>query len=102
MTIREAWRVAGPLLWEGVKMWAPQVRIPENLIKTATKYFGRTKKGVKKVRTRIHQIDKMIEEMEEQIKNLRAEREEWVLQWADLTELLDAINEYRRGGKRRV
>jgi uncharacterized protein YhaN len=101
MNWRDALRIAGPLLWEGVRLYAPQIKIPADLLKEASKYFGRTQKGVKKVRKRIGQIDDLITEMEHRLTELKAEREEWVLQWGDLTQLIDAIDRYKEAQRGR-
>lgn len=99
MTWKDAWSLIKPLALEGLRFYAPQIKIPADLIGQATKYFGRGKKGVKKVRKRIGQIDDMIDDMERKLSELRAEREEWVLHWGDLTALLEHISEFKNRTK---
>jgi len=95
MTLRDAWAVAGPLLKQGMKWYAPQIKIPADLAGQAMKYFGRAKKGSKKVRKEINKIDDMISTMENKLGDLKKEREEWVLHWADLVELMESVQRFK-------
>jgi hypothetical protein len=94
MKWREIWQTVRPLLWEGVKWYAPQIRIPANLIEYAGKYLSRSGKVSKKIKKRIYQLDDMIEKMETTLENARKERENMILDQADLYEFMDQVKQH--------
>lgn len=100
MTWREAWQVARPLLWEGLRWYAPQIKIPADILKLVGKKAHKLLKGKKKITSRIGKIDAVIEEMTAKLDQLTQEREDLVLEFADVTELLDKINAYQKTRRR--
>ena len=101
MTWRDAWRVARPLLWEGLRWYAPQVKIPADILTLIGKKLHKVVKGKKKITKRIFQIDNLIDDLSEKLDSLTMEREDLVLEYADVMELLDRMNDYQRKGKHR-
>jgi hypothetical protein len=99
MKLSDALALIKPLLWEGIKMYAPQIKIPADIIRMATGKMSKVKKATKQTRKRVNQIDDMITEMEDKLNLLKNEREEWVLQWGDLDQLVDYLQKFRPTGR---
>lgn len=95
MNLRDALAIIKPLLWEGVKMYAPQIKIPADIIQMALGKVSKVKKATKQTRKRVNQIDNMIQEMENKLNMLKSERESWVLQWGDLDQLVQYLQAFR-------
>ena len=100
MTWRDAWKVARPLLWEGLRLYAPQVKIPADILKLVGKKLHKLLKGKKKLVNRIRKVDDLIEELSAKLDTLTNEREDLVLQYADVVELVDKINNYQKRSSR--
>ena len=94
MNLRQVWQIARPLVMEGLRIYAPQVKIPADIIKYATRHLGKAKKGTKKIKKRIFQLDHMISEAEDALALLKREKTTLTLKWGDLDGLVDQIKKY--------
>lgn len=97
MKFRDIWHMARPLLWEAIRWYAPQIKIPADIVKAAGKYIRQGVKASDKLKKRIFQLDKLIDKTQRVLDELRAEREDMILDQADLYEFMNMVAEYKRG-----
>ncbi len=94
MNLRQVWQIARPILMEGLRLYAPQIKIPADILGYATKHLGKAKKGTKKIKKRIFQLDNMISEAEDALALLKSEKQTLTLKWGDLDGLVEQIRQY--------
>jgi hypothetical protein len=81
-----------------MRWYAPQIKIPADILKVVGKQLHKLLKGKKKLVKRIGQIDSIMVEMSAQLDQLTGEREDLILKYADVIELVDRVNLYKKRG----